>query len=748
MLLSCFLKPGVEVYSIGLIFCEAYMVSVTRPLPSVSIYSFGRPIETGAFVDGTRSWKWEKGELPQAWSVTADKDKGFTITLPLNSEDSIVGLGQHVGGVNCRGSIFKIFSTDCPVHIPSLRAMYGAHPFMIVLGKRPFGIFIDAPGEVSVDAGASERGVLSIKVANAGFYLSIISGDTAEEIVSSFLAVVGAPFIPPRWAFGYQQSRWSYEDENSVREIAAKMEEHKIPCDVIHMDIHYMRDYKVFTVDERRFPNLPKLSADLREKGIRLISIIDPGVKVEDGYSVYEEGKERGYFCQRTDRQGPFVGAVWPGPSVFPDFFRADVREWWGGLYKQLQSQGFAGFWNDMNEPSIFYTPQAFKDYAGKVRRFDEQNEFSEALANLIWDKGLTNQESYYDEFLHEINGDLVPNREAHNLFGTEMTRATAQALQSEDQTKRYFLLSRSSYPGMHRYAAIWTGDNHSWWEHLSLNIQMLISLNLTGFMFCGADTGGFGGDCTPEMLIRWTQLGAFSPFFRNHAAMWARNQEPWVFDDETLQHSRAAIQMRYALLPYIYGEFVRAASTGAPFIRGLFLDYQDAKHRLDEDEFLCGPSLLVAPIVRPAVRGRHVYLPGSRWLKVKASSEGLTGECVVPAGESFVEAGLDEIPLYLAFGKLIPMTKPTHHTFPECPSQYRLIGFTDSSAECVILLDDGETRYSTWESYPKCICSVLKRGSEWVCDVRFENAPPRPLDLEIELWDSSSAKHAISRRA
>lgn len=723
------------------------MALVASPFSSVSIFSIGNPIETGAFVSSPSTWKWEDGCVPPGFEVIPHPKSGFIIKYALGNDDSIVGLGQHMGTVNCRGNTFRMFSSDCPVHIPSLRAMYGTHSFMIVLRDEPVGIFVDSPGEVVVDAGASNRNTLEITVANPDFYLTVISGKSPEEITSAYLRLVGTPFIPPRWAFGYHQSRWSYGDEKAVREIASKMEEHDIPCDVIHMDIHYMQDYKVFTVNREAFPDLPKLSSDLAEKGIRLISILDPGVKVEEGYSIYEEGKQKGFFCPRTDGEGTFVGAVWPGLSVFPDFFREEVRSWWGSLYTQLKQEGFAGFWNDMNEPSLFYTPGAFKEYAQEVHRFDSENEFSEQLANLIWDKGLTNRESYYDEFAHNVDGNLVPNRQVHNLFGTLMTKATADAISAAEPAKRYFLLSRSSYPGMHRYAAVWTGDNHSWWEHFSLNIQMLISFNLSGFMFCGADTGGFSGDCTPEMLIRWTQLSAFSPFFRNHAALWARNQEPWAFDTEALSLSRSAIQLRYALLPYIYAEFVRAASLGTPFIRGLFLDFEEASYRLDEDEFLCGSSLLVAPIVRPAVRGRTVYLPGTAWLKVKATSTGLTGEHIVSAGDSFVEAGLDEIPLYVKPGSLIAMAEPSKRTSTECPSRYRVIGFTDSCAECAILLDDGETRYTSWESYPKAICTVKKSGKEWLCEVRFENAPARPLDLELELWDSGGFKHQLRVR-
>lgn len=721
------------------------MLLSASPLPSVTVFSCGTPLETGAFAQSPKTWTWTKATLPPGCTITQNEKKGFTLTFRLNTRDAIVGLGQHVGPVNCRGNSFRLFSTDCPMHIPSLRSMYGAHPFMVVLGDKPLGIFVDAPGEVTVDAGASSSETLEIKVANAGFHLALITGETVKDVAAHYISLTGSSFIPPKWAFGFHQSRWSYEDDASVRTIASKLREHDIPCDVIHMDIHYMQDYKVFTVNKERFPDMPKLSADLKEQGIRLISILDPGVKAEDGYSVYEDGKAKGFFCKRTDGKGDFVGAVWPGPSVFPDFFREDVRKWWGDLYKPLKQEGFAGFWNDMNEPSIFYTPDAFKEFAKTIRKFDEENDFSEALANTLWDKGVINKESYYDDFTHSIDGEQVPNREVHNLFGTQMTKAVADTLAAEDPKKRYFLLSRSSYPGMHRYAAIWTGDNHSWWEHLSLNIQQLISLNLTGFLFVGADTGGFGGDCTPEMLVRWTQLSAFAPFFRNHAAMWAKNQEPWAFDKKTLEHCRESIKMRYALMPYIYSEFIRSASMEEPFIRGLFYEFKEAAGRLDDDQFLCGRSVLVAPVVKAGAHGRLVYLPAGSWLKVTGNERGLSGERIQPSGDTYIDATINELPLFVKLGSLIPMTDPAPHTGAESRTKYRLLGFTDCSAQCEVLLDDGETKYDSWESYPKLICSVTKSNSTWVTDVRFEGIAPRPLSLELELWSSDGSRQLLN---
>lgn len=721
------------------------MLAFTSPIPSVSVYSFGKPMETGAFPESPKNWTWTRGNLPSGLAVTPSDTKGFSVSLALGARDAILGLGLHMGSFNCRGNTFRLFNTDCPVHIPSLRSMYGAHPFMIVLREKPVGIFIDAPGEVIVDAGASTPEKIEAKVSNDGFYLAVIEGNSTAEIVSRYIQLTGNAFVPPKWAFGYHQSRWSYETDESVRKIAHQTREHDIPCDVIHMDIHYMQDYKVFTVNNNRFPDVPKLSSDLLKEGIRLISIIDPGVKAEEGYSIYDEGKKNGYFCQRSDGKGEFVGAVWPGPSVFPDFFRDEVQKWWGQLYKPLKEAGFAGFWNDMNEPSIFYTPDAFKEFAKSVHRFDTENDFGEPLANLLWDKGICNRESYYDEFSHTVNGERVTNREVHNLFGTQMTKAVADALTEDEPQKRHFVLSRSSYPGMHRYAAIWTGDNHSWWEHLSLNIQQLISLNLAGFLFVGADTGGFGGDCTPEMLVRWTQLSAFAPFFRNHAAMWSKNQEPWAFDDKTLELCRASIKMRYALMPYIYGEFVRSACLGEPFIRGLFHDFKDAEKRLDEDQFLCGRSLLIAPVVKAASHGRMVYLPTGSWLKVRGGASGLSGERVQTGGDSFVEASLAEIPLYLKLGSLVPMIDPPLHTGAESTSEFRMIGFTDSSAECVILLDDGERKYSSWSEYPKLLCSVTKTDGTWNAKLSFQGSPHRKVSVSMELWSSDGKKSNVS---
>jgi alpha-glucosidase len=715
------------------------MISTARPLDGVFIYSFGQPFETGAFIKSPKSFAWQSSEAPDLFEVEhGSNSEEIKITFNLGDDDSIVGLGQHMGSINCRGNFYRLFSTDNPVHIPSARSMYAAHGFMMILRDAPLGIFIDSAGETIIDVGWGDREKLTINVKGPGCYLTLIEGSSPQDIQSKYLELVGQSYVPPRWAFGYQQSRWSYPDEASVREVATKFFEHQIPCDVIHIDIHYMNGYRVFTVDEKKFPNLSKLASDLREKDIKLITIIDPGVKVEQGYSVYDEGVSREYFCKRRDHKGDFVGAVWPGLTVFPDFFRAEVRKWWGEKYKILKDQGIAGFWNDMNEPAIFYTPEAFDIFAKKISDFHKKGSYTEELGNLLFDKRVCGQDSYYDEFVHEVEGQEVLHKKVHNLYGARMTQAAAEGLAHDNPGKKNFLLSRSSYPGMHRYAAIWTGDNHSWWEHLSLNTQMLMSLNLSGFMFCGADTGGFSGDCSPDLLVRWTQIGCFSPFFRNHAAVWAKNQEPWSFDSRTLELCREIIKVRYSLLPYMYTEYVHSVFNRASYIKGLFMEYSEARARLSDDTFMCGRSLVVAPVVQPGAVGRHVWLPKDHWLRLDYADGGLVGKTLQSPGDAYVGASINETPIFLRFNHSLPIVSPAMTSSKLDLTKIKLIVFTDTESSCSLLLDDGETEYSSLYDYPKVNFLIKKIGKDVKIIAHYENAVSRRPAIALELWSST----------
>lgn len=729
------------------------MPQSASPLSSVTVYSFGKAFETGAFATKPSTWDWRTTKLPEWCNVDEDSSGGgaATVSVALGRTDAIVGLGLHVGPLNCRGNVFRLFASDNPVHTPAARSLYGAHSFHVILREKPVGIFVDSPGEVTVDAGCSNRDELIIQVQEQGWRLALIEGSTPAEIIERYLALVGTPYVPPRWAFGFHQSRWSYQDNATVRDIAAQAQRNEIPLSAIHLDIDYMDGYRVFTVDKSRFPDLPKLAADLREDGIRLISILDPGVKAEQGFPLFDEGAKRGLFCTTADGNEPFVGAVWPGPSVFPDFFREEVRSWWGSQYLKLKALGIAGFWNDMNEPSVFYTPESVREFATTVKTLADRGDCSEALSNHIFSPNLGQRRSYFDEFFHETELGRLPNRAVHNLFGTLMTQATAEALQQAEPEKRQFVLSRSSYPGMHRYAAIWTGDNHSWWEHLQLNVQQLISLNMAGFMFCGADTGGFGGDCSPDLLVRWTQLSVFSPFCRNHAAIWARAQEPWAFDSETLSLCRDALLLRQSLLPHIYGEFVRSALAHQPFIRGMFQEGAKGIHRGCDSQFMCGAGLLVAPVVEPGATERKVWLPADEWLRVQAGPKGFSAKEILPGGEHTVSAGLGEIPLFVRKGVLVPMSAEAQlasGALDSAPRRYRLLGFADETASCHLLLDDGERSYDSWESWPKCRCSVARISGEWSMSLVFEGTSPCQLEVECEIWDPSGAIANVTVRA
>lgn len=702
--------------------------------PSVKVTKFGNPFTTGAFTKDPATWKWnESKSFPYE---TQEAGIGVKISIPLGEHDVIVGLGQHVGPVNCRGQVFRLFSTDNYLHIPSLRSMYGTYPLLIVLCDNPYAIFVDSPADIKVDAGSSNRSELSIKISSKDFYFSRIEGQSVAELFERYIELTGKPFVPPRWAFGYQQSRWSYKTETEVLELAGKFAEHEIPLDVIHLDIHYMDNYKVFTVDKEKFPNLPSMSEKLKEQGVRIITIIDPGVKCEKGYDIYEEGMQKEYFCEKENGDGPFVGAVWPGPSVFPDFFRSEVRQWWGKKYQILMDQGISAFWNDMNEPAIFYTPEAFQKYSDTLHEHRSKGIYNEDLANLLFSNDLQSKEAYNDEFVHLYEGQKVTHRVLRNLYGTMMTKSLAEYFEENNPGKRAFLLSRSSYPGMHRYAAIWTGDNHSWWEHLPLNIQMLISLNMSGMLFTGADIGGFSGDCNGELLIRWNQLGAFMPFFRNHSALWAVRQEPWSFDKETLDLTRQSIKMRYALLPYLYSEFINAALNSRPFIKGLFFEHKEAWARINDDQFYAGPALVVAPIVEACALTRHVWLPPGEWLKVETSAEGLKGEAVILGGDHRIHAELSETPVFMKKNSMVPMCKPAMNTSEPLPGNYRVLAFVHDYAECVILLDDGESKYEDWKSYPKVYCRLSRIDGKIKFESEFESISPLKLAFEVEVWD------------
>ena len=420
-----------------------------------------------------------------------------------------------------------------------------------------------------------------------------------------------------------------------------------------------MEEYEDFTVDKNKFPNLKKLSDDMKKEGIHLVPIIDAGVKIKEGYSVYEEGVKNDFFCKRAD--GSFYTAgVWPGRSHFTDFFKKDARSWFGKKYKVLTDLGIDGFWNDMNEPAMFYSDESLAEVFETLEKYKGKNLDIQTFFEFTPLSGSTfNRRSDYERFYNQVEEDdgttsLVRHDKVHNSYGGLMTRAAGEALKELSPDRRVLLYSRASCIGAHRYGGIWTGDNASVWAHLLQEIKMLPGLNMAGFLYSGADIGGFGDNTTEDLLLRWLALGCFTPLMRNHCAWNGRNQEPYVFGKK--EAFKSLLDLRYALIPYLYSEFVKAAVTGNCYLRPLAFDFSnDRKACTCEDQLLLGEGIMIAPVYTQNAIGRYVYLPEDMtqvtWAKGDASYKELK------AGDYFVDIPLDTVVFFVRKEKAVPLS-------------------------------------------------------------------------------------------
>ena len=532
-------------------------------------FSFGHPFPTQSVV---LSLPAESSPVP---FLTPD-GTGWRFTL--SEQAAVYGLGEMPRGINKRGWHYIANNTDESRHSEDKLSFYGAHNFLLVRdGSTCFGLFVDFPGKVYYDIGYTRHDLFSFHTETSDYDLYLLSGGNENAICKEFRTLIGRSYIPPRWAFGLAQSRWGYKTEEDVREVARQYKEHDLPLDMICMDIEYMQDYADFTVNKERFPDLAKLSADLKAQGIRLVPIIDAGVRIDPNDPTCTEGVEKGYFCKKADGT-PFVAAVWPGKAYFADFLRPEVREWFGHKYKALTDCGIEGFWNDMNEPSLFYSPErlrAFLNDMAALREKDniEQEEFFPRVVGGAM--GLMNSPADYASFYHEVDGQKVRHDQVHNLYGGSMTRAAGEAFADLRPGQRTLLYSRSSFIGSHRYGGIWLGDNNSSWAQLLANIQMMPSVQMCGFLYSGADLCGFSSDTTPDLALRWLEFGLLTPLMRNHSAVGTRMQEYYRFP-EVLPAVRNMIRLRYALLPYLYSEFMKAALENTSYFRPLAFDYPD----------------------------------------------------------------------------------------------------------------------------------------------------------------------------
>lgn len=647
----------------------------------VKKYRFGKPFMTEAVV----------AEVPVSEGMPGygeiSLEEGFSWKYSLEKEDVVYGLGEANHGINKRGYCYISNCTDDPDHTEDKRSLYGAHNFLLVSGKDNFGVFVDYPGELTFDIGYTHSGEMRIFCEKADLDWYVIEGNGPEEIVKQFRKMIGPSYIPPKFAFGFGQSRWGYKTKEDFCRVAKEYRKNHLPMDMVYMDIDYMEDYKDFTVNED-FGDFAEFVREMKDQDIHLVPIIDAGVKVEEGYSVYEEGMEKGYFCVKEDKT-PFTVAVWPGYTHFPDVLNPEARAWFGEKYRVLTDMGIEGFWNDMNEPAMFFTPEGVEEAKALMRKFLEDNdenykwdEFPEDRVTIPQLQGkigkLASRPEDYASFYHQVDGEMVRHDTIHNLFGYNMTRAAGEGLEKIAPNKRFLLFSRSSYIGMHRYGGIWMGDNKSWWAHILLNLKMLPSLNMCGFLYTGADLGGFGADTTRDLLLRWLALGVFTPLMRNHAAIGTREQECYQF--EAMEDFRHVLGVRYRLIPYLYSEFMKAALEDELYFKPLAFAFPGDKMAAQvEDQLLLGNEAMIAPVYTQNSTGRYVYLP-EKMKFVKFLPDGRISEEVLEKGHHYVEVALNEVPLFIRQGHVIPVVDAAESVAALDMGTMKLLGFEGAS--------------------------------------------------------------------
>jgi len=579
----------------------------------------------------------EKGKVPSDWSLIPEftfKNNKAGAVLNLKGDISLYGGGEVTGPLLRNGQSIKLWNTDTGAYsVEGGKRLYQTHPW--VMGVRPdgsaFGIIFDSSWKAELITNSNQ---IIYNSEGALFRVYIIDRKSPQEVIEGLSELTGTIKLPPRWALGYHQCRFSYDSEKRVMEIAAAFREKKIPCDVIWMDIDYMQGYRVFTFDSIRFPNPKTLNDNLHKKGFRAVYMIDPGVKVDKEYSIYQSGSKSKVWVMKNDGE-EYHGKVWPGDCVFPDFTDSKTRNWWAGLYKDFLDTGIDGVWNDMNEPAV------------------NDNDFPEEqrLGTMPYDTP------------HKGGGKLPQGSHLlyHNAYGRLMVEASYDGILKANPAKRPFLLTRSNLLGGQRYAATWTGDNYAGWDHLKLSVPMSLTLGLSGQPFSGPDIGGFLGDTSGDLWANWLGFGAFMPFARGHACAGTNNKEPWAYGEAVEKTSRIALERRYRLLPYLYTLFYESSKTGLPVMAPVFFaDSKDVRLRAEEQAFLLGENLLVVPAF-----AKDPILPSGIWEElnlVEGEKEDkyqaklrIRGGSIIPAGTIIQNAGensFDPLSLYVCLNE------------------------------------------------------------------------------------------------
>lgn len=564
---------------------------------------------------------------PRWWEPVGGGTARWMLRSEVAADARFFGLGARAGGPRLRDGRYRLWNTDPGRAFgPGDDPLYLTMPVQLVVADAGThlvfhdttwdGTVVLREGEEGAGSGHDRAGHCEVRMDGGPLRCWVMVG-TPARVLHTWVSLTGAPALPPAWALGHQHARWGFGSEQEVRRIVAGYHERGLPLDAVHLDIDHYDDHQVFTVDQERFPKLPVLAEELRRDGIRLVSIVDPAVRAEPGSAVYESGAAVDAFVR--DAQGRRVrGVAWAGESVFPDFTDARARAWWGGLYEERLEQGFAGFWHDMNEPTSF---SAFGEptLPRSVR--------------------------------HALEGRGGDHREGHNVYALCMAQAAYEGLRELAPKERPFLFSRSGWAGLQRYGGTWSGDVATGWPGLRASLSLVVGLGLCGVPYSGPDVGGFDGSPSPELYLRWFQLGAYLPLFRTHASLRAGRREPWEFGAEVLEHARVALLERRRLLPYFLTLAHLARRTGAPYVRPLWWGAPEDRALRDcEDTFLLGDGLLVAPVLDPGVRRRAVRLPRGRWYDT------LTEEVHEGPGRVLVDAPLSRTPVLARAGAVLPV--------------------------------------------------------------------------------------------
>ena len=577
-----------------------------------------------------------------------EKREYFNTSFKINDNDNIFGLGDKMAYLDKKGYFWASWATDDSNHQDELfPSLYKSINYLLLRSnKKFFGVFFPSTFRLTFDACKTDLHKLTVNNFEEEQDMFLVLGDDIKEVTRSYSELVGHPYFIRMKMLGYQQSRWSYENEEMVKTLRDNFIKHEIPLDYIHLDIHYMDGYRDFTIDKTRFPDIKKLSEELKKDEIELVGINDAAIKEDPEFDLYKYLEDNNLFGKLDGKT--YINAVWPGDSGFPNYFDDKCKKYFESYAsKFLDDTGISGIWCDMNEPASFNGP------------LPDEVDFTFGKRKLL-------------------------HKEAHNVYAEHMVKSFVNTFKKKNI--RPYLFSRAAFATTAKYAFVWNGDNFSLWHHLRYSIPQILSLSMSGFMFNGVDIGGFGGDSNKELLIRWLEANLFIPFLRNHSTLHTKAQEPYAYDEETLNIFKKYLKIRYEFIPYLYNLAQEMSFKGEPIVSPLFYHFEDDENTLEiNDEYMVGDSLLVAPILDKDARRRMIYLPKGTWIDLFTGKKYIGGKYIIFA-ENLAESGY-----FIKNNTLIPMFENLKH-IKKSEIDALVIKVFGNSGKVKIYEDDGET--------------------------------------------------------